>query len=258
MNRKESPLSQNEAPAIDVEQPSKDIDPETEELAYFIQKHLDRITVNLGRVSALVRLADIVYPNPPPNFTIHREDLLRAAVVFLHATLEDFLRYIGATYLPAGKEEVLNRIALVGAEDVLRPEKFFLGKLAEHRGKTVDQLITESVASSLERMSFSDTADVSRLLEGAGVDLEVVREFYPTLTALMRRRHQIVHRGDLVDAPKNGPRDANPIDAATVTEWHGTVKRFISHVIADKIRQDFVPKLKAKHPDANASQSKPS
>src|SRR5205807_1461230 len=108
-----------------VNEPTKDVDPAKEELAYFIQKHLDRITINLTRVHALIRLAHH-YPDAPQELAIRANDILRAAVVFLHATLEDFLRYVGETYLPASTEEVLNRVALVGTQDVPRPEKFFL------------------------------------------------------------------------------------------------------------------------------------
>ena len=225
-------------------EPSKDVDPAKEELAYFIQKHLDRITINLTRVHALISLAD--YPDAPQELAIRAKDILRAAVVFLHATLEDFLRYVGETYLPASSEEILNRVALVGTQDVPRPEKFLLGKLAQHRGKTVDQLITASVNAHLDRISFSDTTDISNLLEGAGIAVETVRPLYPRLSALMTRRHQIVHRADLVDVPGD-ERKATPIDAATVTEWATAVKEFFAHVMADKALQDIIPKLKRKH-----------
>lgn len=226
-------------------EPSKDVDPAKEELAHFIEKHLDRITINLSRVQALIRLADH-YPDAPQELAIRANDILRAAVVFLHATLEDFLRYVGETYLPASSEEVLNRVALAGTQDVPRPEKFFLGKLAQHRGKTVDQLITESVNAYLDRVSFSDTTDISNLLEGAGIAVETVRPLYPRLSALMTRRHQIVHRADLVDVPGD-ERKATPIDAATVKGWADAVTEFFAHVMADKALHDIIPKLKRKH-----------
>jgi hypothetical protein len=237
-----------------VNEPSKDADPAKEELTYFIQKLLERITINLGRVQALITLADH-YPDPPEELAIHTQDILRAAVVFLHATLEDFLRYIGETYLPATGEEVLNRVPLLGTQDVLRPEKFFLGKLAQHRGKTVDQLITESVNAYLDRVSFSDTTDISNLLEGAGIPVQEVRPLYLRLSALMTRRHQIVHRADLVDVPADHLRKARPIDAATVTEWAGAVKKFCACVSASKVQQDFVPKLKRKHTPETPNQA---
>jgi hypothetical protein len=182
------------------------MDSATYELACYIQKHLDRITVNLVRTENLVRLADEIYPNPPAGLQLYRQDIIRAAVVFLHATLEDFLRHVGSMYLANSSEEVLNRVALVGTSDVLRPEKFFLGRLASHRGKSVDQLISESVSAYLDRVSFSDTGEVSRLLEAIGVPLDPIRGLYASLSGLMSRRHQIVHKGDLLDTPNGGPR----------------------------------------------------
>jgi hypothetical protein len=88
------------------------------ELAAFIQGHLDRVTANLTRVDLLVHLAEETLP--PTLSAVHKQDLLRAAVVFLHATLEDFLRYVASPYLPQGSEDSLNDIPLVGIRD--RPE----------------------------------------------------------------------------------------------------------------------------------------
>ena len=212
-------------------------------LACYIQRHLNRITVNLVRVENLVMLWRKVYPNIPKEFALFKDDLLRSAVVFLHATLEDFLRYIGMLYLPNSSEETLNRIPIAGTSDSLRPEKFLLGKLVEHRGKMIDQLISESVAAHLERVSFSDTTEISRLLEAAGVELESVRPHFSKLSELTARRHNIVHRGDLIDSSTDEPRDATPIASDVVMEWHAAVKAFISAVIAQKIQRDFVPRI---------------
>ena len=220
------------------------MDPATHELACYIQKHLDRTTVNLVRTERLVCLADQIYPNAPDGLQLYRQDIIRAAVVFLHATLEDFLRHVGSMYLPKCGEDVLNRVALVGSSDVLRPEKFFLGRLASHRSKSVDQLISESVAAYLDRVSFSDTGEISRLLEAIGVPLDPIRRFYAPLSSLMARRHQIVHKGDLLDAPSDGPREAMTIDGTVVMEWHAAVQAFMSAVIAQKIEHDFAEKLK--------------
>jgi hypothetical protein len=222
------------------------MDPITYELACYIQKHLDRITHNLVRTENLVLLADEVYPNPPAGLQLYRQDIIRAAVVFLHATLEDLLRHVGSMYLVNSSEEVLNRVALVGSSDVLRPEKFFLGRLAAHRGKSVDQLLSDSVTAYLDRVSFSDVTEISRLLEAIGISLDPIRRFYPSLSSLMSRRHQIVHKADLLDAASGGPREAMTIDGKLVMEWHATVKAFISAVIAQKIAQDFSAKLKRK------------
>jgi hypothetical protein len=68
--------------------------------------------------------------------------------------------------LEPGKNR-LNQIALAGKGG--RVERFALGKLAAHRGKTVDVLIKESVNSHLERSNYNDTRDIVAVLELAGI-----------------------------------------------------------------------------------------
>ena len=218
-------------------------DPLKDELTRYIAGHLDRITINLVRVGILVAAADEVYPTDGKEVAVYKQDIIRSAVVFLHATLEDFLRYIGSMYLPTSREDVLNRVPIVGSPDVLRAEKFFLGRLASHRGKSVDQLISDSIAAYLDRLTFNDTNDISALLEAVDIEIDPVRGLYPQLANLMRRRHQIVHRGDLLESDTDGPREAAPIAAQAVMEWHDAVKNFISTVITLKIEKDFIPRL---------------
>ena len=211
-----------------------------EELTAYIAKLLYRITANLARVRILIEFPETLFPKD--HFSPIKDDILRAAVVFLHATLEDFLRYIGSKYIPASGEDVLNRISLIGSSDILRPEKFFLGKLAPHREKKVDQLISESVSAYLDKVSFSNPTDISRFTE-CGVDVDAVREFYPALGELMARRHQIVHRADLLDSDNERcHRDAAPIEAK-VTEWLKTVVDF-TRAVANKFQAEFGDKMR--------------
>ncbi len=65
-------------------------------------------------------------------------EILRSVVVLNHAYLEDFLRNIALWLLPAASEETLNEVPLSGSRHA---EKFWLGKLAKHRGKTVDDFL---------------------------------------------------------------------------------------------------------------------
>ena len=54
----------------------------------------------------------------------------------------------------------------------------------------------------------------------------------------MTRRHQIVHRADLVAVPGD-ERKAAPIDAATVTEWADAVKEFFPMLWRTKLYRTF-------------------
>ena len=55
--------------------------------------------------------------------------------------------------MPTADEETLNKIPLAGASG--RAEKFQLGRLAEHRGKKVDDVIRESVEAYMERSTLN-------------------------------------------------------------------------------------------------------
>src|SRR5207253_11452992 len=127
-------------------------------------------------------------------------DLLRSAIVFLHSTLEDLLRSVEVRRTPAAGESVLNDIPLVG----VRGEKFALGKLAAHRGKTVDAVILESVAAYLERQSYNNPEELAAFCARAGVDKGMLQPFFGVLGEFMRRRHQIVHRADRDEGSGSG------------------------------------------------------
>jgi hypothetical protein len=218
-------------------------DPEQEPIREKIDSQLasiygynDFIATNLRRAEDLTVFAEKHFMKDGPSPI--RDDILRAAVVFLHATLEDFLRYIGSKYIPSGSEDVLNKISLIGSSDVLRPEKFLLGKLAKHRDKTVDQLITESVEAHLDKRSFSNTTDISQLLDSVGVPSTEVEAYYPSISELMARRHEIAHKGDLKGTfNQKGERDPAPIEASKVTEWGATVIEFTATVVAYKLEK---------------------
>src|ERR1019366_9806394 len=89
-------------------------------------------------------------------------------------------------------------IPLVGTSKSGRAEKFDLGALNAHRGKTVDQLIQESIEGYLDRESFGSCADVDKVLRQMGLDTTPFKSFYADLDRMMQRRHRIVHEADLL------------------------------------------------------------
>src|SRR5204863_301692 len=91
------------------------------------------------------------------------DDILRAVVVLTHAYLEDFLRTIATRLLPVADEKTLNQVPLVGCAG--DKGKFTLGKLAQYRGKMVDDVLRASVEEYLERSNFNSTTEIVSLLE---------------------------------------------------------------------------------------------
>jgi hypothetical protein len=159
---------------------------------------LTRFLFNMRRINRLIALA------PPPKSEGEVEsdtlcgDLNRAVVVFLHATFEDLLRTAARQRLDAAKWQDFNDIPLVGG----RAEKFNLAALDAHRGKTVDQLIRESVDHYLNRQTFGSCGDVEDVLRQIGLDSKPFKPLYADLDQLMKRRHRIVHEADLT-SPKD-------------------------------------------------------
>lgn len=160
-----------------------------------------RFDLNMGRIKDLVKLvhSDIDPLRPTKSFQSDgaRADILRTIVVFLHATFEDVLRTTARQRIAAAKSQFLNDIPLIGTSRSGRAEKFYLGALDAHRGKTVDQLIQESVENYLDRESFGSCSDVDNVLAQMGLDTAPFKPLYADLDQMMKRRHRIVHQADL-------------------------------------------------------------
>lgn len=138
-------------------------------------------------------------------------DMLRAVVVLNHAYLEDFLRTLAVALLPTAGEKALDGIPLAGAGRTERAEKFYLGRLYEHRGKTVNDVLVESVRAHIERSTFNSVSEIMGFIQGIGLSLPKKGDLIPAwifpldddvlsrLDEMIRRRHHIVHRADKAD-----------------------------------------------------------
>lgn len=145
------------------------------------------------------------------------DDIMRAVVVLLHATFEDFLREIARLRLSECPAEVLDEIPLAGISIIGQPRKFLLGTLHGHRGKSIDELIKESIDEFLSKKSFNNSTDVVKMLEKIGIDPSGVSKYFSALDQMMRRRHQIVHKADQEGSPGNW--HLAPIDPRDLWEW---------------------------------------
>ena len=192
-----------------------------------MELYLVRALRNLERVRGLVELHLKVGET---GLTVEhgtQVDILRAAVVFMHAALEEFLRQLALTFLPHADEAVLNTIPLVGFNG--RPEKFFLGKLAHHREKSVSSLIEESVREHLSTSNYNDVRDIAHLLQAAKIKTdEDLGSTYAAISEMMQRRHQIVHRADNVE--KDGVVGQKPLTGVQVLEWVQAVVHFFGTI----------------------------
>jgi RiboL-PSP-HEPN len=191
--------------------------------------YIVRMKGGLQRLAGLILVAKGGLSRNDPDDKATAEDILRAAVVLIHAHLEDFLRTLAGALLPAGDESCLNGIPLAGVPG--RPEKFLLGKLVQHKGKLVDDVLRESVSEYLERRTFNDTDEISGTLEALGVDISKVNRTFPDIQRMMKRRHQIVHRADRIEG--NDPTVLEAISPDQVEVWIDATTTFLGSLLTE-------------------------
>ena len=193
-----------------------------------LEPYIKRQIGSFLRIQRLLNLADIILDDnallnqngKPLNLGPRQElgqEILRAAVVLIHAQLEDFLRTIAGNLLPQASEACLDEVPLLGLGK--EKKKFYLGKLAEHRGKSVDDLLRESVVEHLKRTTYSSTEEIGNLLKDLGFDPSQHNKNFPMIQRMIERRHQIAHRADRVEESANLVGPFTPITTVDVYIW---------------------------------------
>lgn len=189
----------------------------------------ERLAQNIARVKNLVDVYEKHLKGQGSGRRGYtKTDVLRAATVLLHATVEDLLRNLAYSKLPNASPEVLDKIPLVSAFPSM---KYSLGALAAHRGKTVDEIISASVKGHLERSNYNSSDQVGSFLTSIGIDVAKVNSWFPKLDELMKRRHQIVHRADRDETGGSGRHRVRSIGRNKVREWIDTAESFCKAVL---------------------------
>lgn len=209
-----------------------------DELQLKIKPYIDNIQDNITRLYSILSLYEALYKDDKYKTNPTLQDILRTLVVFLHETLEDFLRTLAANLLQNADEQALDRIPLLGINNSHRPEKFFLGKLVEFKGNTIDQVISTSISNYLEVSNFNNVTDLSVLLESMGLDIDNVSKSFQDIQKLMDRRHQIVHRGDK-PGPLGSKNEIAPIDLQDIGNWIIAVNDFFVSVLLEVINKNL-------------------
>ena len=187
-----------------------------------LQEIRERFQANLARVQNILALYVEGSGKGRGRRRVHESDLLRAAVMLLHGTFEDLLRSLAEWKLPTAKAEALAEIPLAGTK---RGARIDLQELAGFRGRTVDEVIADSVKEYLERSSYNHPGDVKMLLEKVGLSPKLVDGYSLDLAAMMMRRHWIAHRADRNPEKGSGQHAAKSLSAQGVTRWINAVER---------------------------------
>jgi len=201
-----------------------------------LKQRLDDIwsfyTLNSNRMERLIQMG-VLFRSAKDweDYYEYVDESLRAVIVLLHASLEDALREIVRLKLTECPAEVLKEIPLVGLSPTGQPRKFSLGELSKHRGKTVDELIQQSIDEFLNKTSFNSSNDIAHMLEKKlRIDISNLREYFPALNQMIARRHQIVHTADRTGAP--GDLSLAPVDGEDIIKWLRTAAAFLADVLS--------------------------
>jgi len=193
-----------------------------------------RFDQNLARVTHLVSVYEGLSGPGQGRRPVNSTDILRAATVLLHASLEDALRSLELLVLPAAARDEIDRVPLKGLG--IHGQKFQMGDLAPYRGITVDDLLQQSIAEYLERRSYNSSTEVDAAIRRLRVDPAPVRHLYPDLEEMISRRHHIVHQADRHDVHGHGHHKAKSIGLSMMRRWISCVRTLVVRVF-----DDFVP-----------------
>lgn len=196
-----------------------------------LQQITDVLNENLGRVDNLISLYG---PATVGRRKVQETDILRGALVLLHAGLEDYLRSLMIWKIDSYSEDALNSYGFPNGNK-RPPTKVSLGELAAHRGKSVDDLIVQAVKSHLdEYQSFNDLGEVKKALKQCGIAAATVEaQNYRKLPDMISRRHNIVHKADRNDvAGGQGNHRTKSLSKPTVESYVDAVKSLRDFVSA--------------------------
>lgn len=184
---------------------------------------------NLGRASNLIAASEQLAGTSADSAPL-AQDVLRAAVVFLHASLEEVVRNLFVRKLPNVAPDKLDKVPLAGAPRSHPPTKFLLGSLVQFRGEFVENVIKKSIDAYVDTFNLNNTGELVRCLELAEIDVTPLQQHFPALNELMQRRHQIVHQMDRTNELDPLSVPLSSLDVLTVERWKQALISFVQNL----------------------------
>lgn len=187
----------------------------------------NRLKDNLSRVDSLLALYEILQKEEARRLVSSKQDarsadILRAAVVLLHGSQEDYVRGMLSDWLfDRADSRELEGISLLGSAQK-RAQKFTLRDLAQYKNEQVSDLIQSSIESQLSLVSFNQYSEICSWLSIIGISLTRFKN-QSLIENLIKRRHKIVHEVDL--NKKSGKTES--IKASTVRSWREAVENML-------------------------------
>ena len=143
-------------------------------------------------------------------------DILRAEIVFLHSSFEEYFRSVLVEWLPIKASDETLKEFPISLKAGKKAEKLFLNDLAHYRDRTIDEIIQESVLETMQLKSFNNEGEIRSWCSKIGITLENFSGLHE-IDAAVHRRHKIVHEAD-TNRNGNGQR-LQPITPGSIAPW---------------------------------------
>ena len=172
---------------------------------------------NIERVQSLIKIYESLKNTEAKEQRDSKfTDILRAAVVLLHSSFEEYYRNILIIIVPktCGKEDM--KSMSLPSKQGKHKANFDLSDLIEFRGKTVEEVITDSIEAEIRLRSFGNYNSIATWAIKAKIDLEGFKG-QDKLNKLIQRRHKIVHEADRANSSEG--YTLTKIDKSTVEKW---------------------------------------
>lgn len=189
---------------------------------------------NLERVTSLVDASDTLGTPGRGAPSIQQTDVLRTAVVLLHASFEDLLRSSSEHLLPQAGPEVLDWVGFPDPNDPNKTrDRLTMGQLAAYRGRPFDDLVRTAVQRKLKRSNYNSVHELAISLERIGLSRDLLEPYQSALQTMMKRRHLIVHRADKdpTRVPGRGARRTAHLSESTVERWIDAVSTVGDNIV---------------------------
>lgn len=165
-------------------------------------------------------------------------DILRAGVVFLHSTLEDYLRTIilnrKMAFLNGTEEEfkdVLQNVNMVGDNTGKSTgKKYALCEFWNEKDKTIMTIVEEALRDKVSYMTFNEYSQIVASLKTVGIHVSANFNTDGIIDNYIRRRHKIVHEADNNSEHGPGQYKATSINAHTLNAWIDAVNALVKDV----------------------------
>jgi hypothetical protein len=177
---------------------------------------------NIQRIDSLVALYSQIKSTSmsDKNKEFKFTDMLRAAVVFMHSSFEEYFRNVLTKWMPTrGSRDALKNISLpkdAGKNGV----KYTLYDFLEFKDKTVSEIFRDSVIEHMSRASFNNYTEICSWGKKIGLSFDSFK-CATDLDKAINRRHKIVHEADMTE------KQIRPIKEPSVTLWKESYEQLV-------------------------------